>query len=481
MHKEYKTITGIQGPLLIVDGVTDVSYEELVEVELSNGERRLGKVIEITTDKALVQMFANTAGMETKNAKARFIGEVQKIGVGEDMLGRIFDGGGNPIDGGDPIIPEKKLDISGAAINPFSRDYPSDFIQTGISAIDGLATLVRGQKLPIFSGSGLPHAKIAAQIARFASVRGGEASDFVIVFGAMGVTFEEAQYFIEEFKQTGAIERAVMFVNTASDPVVERISTPRLALTTAEYLAYEKGKHVLVILTDLTNYCEALREVSSARKEVPGRRGYPGYLYTDLATMYERAGRVKGAKGSVTQIPILSMPEDDITHPIPDLTGYITEGQIVLSRSLHNKGIYPPLDVMSSLSRLAPTARKITREDHDGVFNQAFAGYARGKDVEELAMILGDAALSDADKKFLTFAKRFETEFIQQGEYDNRTIEDTLDLAWNLFGDLPENELKRVKPDHIKKFLKKTTPEKPEMENNLIKEEEIHPGPDSEL
>lgn len=481
MHKEYKTITGIQGPLLIVDGVTDVSYEELVEVELSNGERRLGKVIEITTDKALVQMFANTAGMETKNAKARFIGEVQKIGVGEDMLGRIFDGGGNPIDGGDPIIPEKKLDISGAAINPFSRDYPSDFIQTGISAIDGLATLVRGQKLPIFSGSGLPHAKIAAQIARFASVRGGEASDFVIVFGAMGVTFEEAQYFIEEFKQTGAIERAVMFVNTASDPVVERISTPRLALTTAEYLAYEKGKHVLVILTDLTNYCEALREVSSARKEVPGRRGYPGYLYTDLATMYERAGRVKGAKGSVTQIPILSMPEDDITHPIPDLTGYITEGQIVLSRPLHNKGIYPPLDVMSSLSRLAPTARKITREDHDGVFNQAFAGYARGKDVEELAMILGDAALSDADKKFLTFAKRFETEFVQQGEQDNRTIENTLDLAWNLFGDLPENELKRVKPDHIKKFLKKTTPEKPEMENDLIKSEEIHPGPDSEL
>jgi V/A-type H+-transporting ATPase subunit B len=455
MQKSYRTLTGVVGPLLVVEKIQDVAFDELVEVELADGSRRAGKVVEAGESQVLVQMFEDTAGMETAGAKATFLGEVQKLGVGEDLLGRIFDGGGKPIDGGEPIIPEARVAISGAAINPAARDYPSDFISTGISSIDILSTLVRGQKLPIFSGSGLPHSRIAAQIARFASVRnaeGKEEKDFAIIFAAMGVTFEEKEFFLEELRSTGALERAVVFANTAADPVVERIATPRLALTAAEFLAFEKGKHVLVILTDLTNYAEALREVAAARKEVPGRRGYPGYLYTDLASLYERAGRVKGKVGSVTQLPILSMPEDDITHPIPDLTGYITEGQIVLSRPLHNAGVYPPFDP-KSLSRLAPTARKVTREDHDGVFNQAFSSYARGKEVAELAQILGESALSDADKKFLEFSRRFEKEFIQQGEQENRSIEESLDLCWQLFKTLPRHELKRVKPEQIEKYL----------------------------
>jgi V/A-type H+/Na+-transporting ATPase subunit B len=458
MQKEYKTVSSISGPLVMVEGVSDIKYEELVEITTTAGEVRLGKVLEANKDMALVQMFESTRGIGTEGSKARFLGKTLKIGVAEDMLGRVFSGGGKPIDGGPEIIPEAQLDINGAPLNPYSRDYPNDFIQTGISTIDCLNTLVRGQKLPVFSGAGLPHSRVAAQIARQAKVRGDDKGEFAVVFGAMGITFEEAEYFVNEFKKTGAIERAVLFMNTADNPVVERIATPRLALTTAEYLAFEKGMHVLVILTDLTNYCEALREVSAARKEVPGRRGYPGYLYTDLATIYERAGKMKGRKGSITQIPILTMPEDDITHPIPDLTGYITEGQIVLSRELHGKGIYPAVNVLPSLSRLKDKGigEGKTRADHSGVMNQLYAGYARGKEVKELAVILGEAALSDVDKKFLKFAEEFEDKFIQQGEFEDRDIEeDTLRIGWELLSILPKSELKRVKDEYVDQYLPK--------------------------
>ncbi len=456
MQKEYKTITQVAGPLLFVEEVEGIKYEELVEVELPNKEKRLGKVLEAREGMALVQMFEDTQGVGTEGSKARFLGKTFQVGVSEDMLGRVFSGAGKPIDGGAEIIPEKKLDINGAPINPWSRDFPSDFIQTGISTIDCLNTLVRGQKLPIFSGAGLPHAALAAQIARQAKVRDDTGDEkFAVVFATMGVTFEEAQYFINEFEKTGAIEHSVLFINTADNPVVERIATPRLALTTAEYLAFEKGYHVTVILTDMTNYCEALREVSAARKEIPGRRGYPGYLYTDLSTIYERAGRIKGRKGSITQIPILTMPEDDITHPIPDLTGYITEGQIVLSRELHGKGIYPPVNVLPSLSRLSPTARKITREDHEGVFAQMYAAYARGLEVRDLAVILGESALNETDLKYLKFADRFEDEFVRQAETDNRSIDETLNLSWELMSMLPKEELKRVKDEYIEKYLPK--------------------------
>lgn len=455
MQKEYKTLESISGPLILVTGIEGVKYEELVEMTIPDGKKRMGRVLEVHKDTALVQMFESTRGIATKGTKAKFLGKPLEIGVSEDMLGRIFSGAGNPIDDGPKIIPEKKLNINGAPINPYSRDYPNDFFQTGISTIDGLNSLVRGQKLPIFSGAGLPHSHVAAQIARQAKVRGGK-SDFAIVFAAMGITFEEAEYFTDEFRKSGAINRSVLFINTAADPVVERIATPRLALTAAEYLAFEKNMHVLVILTDLTNYCEALREVSAARKEVPGRRGYPGYLYTDLATIYERAGRIKGQKGSITQIPILTMPEDDITHPIADLTGYITEGQIVLSRELHGEGIYPPINVLPSLSRLSPTARKITREDHEGVFGQLYASFARGLEVRDLAVILGESALSELDLKYLKFAKEFEARFITQGETEDRTIEETLDLGWDLMTILPKSELKRVKDEYIEKYLPKT-------------------------
>ncbi len=454
MQKEYKTLKSITGPLVLVEGVEGIKFEELVEISTADGKKRLGKVLEVNHDKALVQMFEDTLGLGLAGSKAKFLGRPMEIGVSLDMLGRTFSGNGEPIDGGPKIIPDKKLNIEGAPINPYSRDYPEDFIQTGISTIDCLNTLVRGQKLPVFSGAGLPHSKVATQIARQAKVVGGT-EGFAVVFGAMGVTFEEAEYFINEFKKTGAINRSVLFINTASDPVVERISTPRLALTTAEYLAYEKDMHVLVILTDLTNYCEALREVSAARKEVPGRRGYPGYLYTDLATIYERAGKIKGKKGSITQIPILTMPEDDITHPIPDLTGYITEGQIVLGRDLHQKDIYPPANVLPSLSRLSPTARKVTREDHEGLFGQLYASFARGLEVRDLAIILGESALSETDGKYLKFAEEFEARFISQGENEDRSIEETLNLGWELLTVLPRIELKRVKEEHIEKYMPK--------------------------
>lgn len=455
MQKEYKTLSEIAGPLILVEDVEGVKYEELVEITTPDGIKRMGRVLEVNRDKALVQMFETTQGITTQGTKAKFLGKPLEIGVSEDMLGRVFSGSGKPIDGGPEIIPDKRLNINGAPINPYSRDFPNDFIQTGISTIDALNTLVRGQKLPVFSGAGLPHSQVAAQIARQAKVGGDAGAEFSVVFGAMGVTFEEAEYFINEFKKTGAINRSILFINTAADPVVERIATPRLALTTAEYMAFEKGMHVLVILTDLTNYCEALREVSAARKEVPGRRGYPGYLYTDLATIYERAGRIKGKKGSITQIPILTMPEDDITHPIPDLTGYITEGQIVLGRDLHQKGLYPPVNVLPSLSRLSPTARKVTREDHEGLFAQLYASFARGLEVRDLAIILGESALSEIDLKYLKFANDFESRFITQSESEDRTIEETLNLGWDLLTILPRTELKRVKEQFIDKYLPK--------------------------
>ncbi|NLT98729.1 MAG: V-type ATP synthase subunit B [Christensenellaceae bacterium] len=454
MLKEYRTIKEVVGPLMLVEGVSGVKYDELVEIVQENGETRRGKVLEVNGDKALVQLFEGAQGLKIATSKARFLGHGIELGVSYDMLGRVFDGLGNPIDGGPPLIPEKRLDINGAPINPAARYYPQEFIQTGISAIDGLNTLVRGQKLPVFSGSGLPHAQLAAQIARQAKVLGGEAN-FAVVFAAVGITFEEADFFISDFKKTGAIDRTVLFINLADDPAIERIATPRMALTAAEYLAFEKDLHVLVIITDITNYAEALREISAARKEVPGRRGYPGYLYTDLATMYERAGRIKGRKGSVTQIPILSMPEDDKTHPIPDLTGYITEGQIILSRELLRKGITPPIDVLPSLSRLKDKgigAGK-TREDHANTMNQLFAAYARGKDAKELSVILGEAALSEVDKLYAKFADAFEKEYVSQGYETNRTIEETLDLGWKLLKILPRTELKRIREEYIDKYL----------------------------
>ncbi|MBZ1356267.1 MAG: V-type ATP synthase subunit B [Candidatus Nealsonbacteria bacterium] len=459
MIKEYKTLKEVAGPILIIDKVSDVKYEELVEVELADGSIRRGRVLEITDTQAIVQMFEDTRGINLESGKARFIGKTMEIGVSTDMLGRVFNGSGKPKDGRPEIVPEKRMDINGIPLNPYARDYPNDFIQTGISTIDGLNTLVRGQKLPIFSGAGLPHSDIAAQIARQAKVKSEEGSSeknpFVVIFGAMGITFEEANFFIEEFKKTGAIERAVLFLNLANDPVVERITLPRLALTTAEYLAFEKDMHVLVILTDITNYCEALREIGAARKEIPGRRGYPGYLYTDLSTLYERAGRVKGKKGSITQIPILTMPEDDKTHPIPDLTGYITEGQIMLSRELYRQGIQTCVDVLPSLSRLKDKGigEGKTREDHSSVLNQLFAAYARGKEVRELAVILGEAALSAVDKNYLEFANSFEEKFVKQGRDEDRSIEETLTIGWDLLSILPKSELKRVKDEHIKKYL----------------------------
>lgn len=456
MPKEYKTIREVVGPLMLVDHVEGVKYDELVQIRQENGEIRYGKVLEINEDKALVQLYNSSQGLKISTAKAMFLGHGVELKVSPQIIGRVFDGMGRPIDGGEELIPTKSLDINGTPLNPVARDYPSEFIQTGVSAIDGLNTLVRGQKLPIFSGSGLPHARLAVQIARQARVRGTN-DDFAVVFAAIGITFEEANYFIEDFKKSGAIERSVLFMNLANDPAIERIATPRMAITCAEYLAYELGMHVLVIMTDITNYAESLREVSAARKEVPGRRGYPGYMYTDLASLYERAGRIRGKNGSITQIPILTMPEDDKTHPIPDLTGYITEGQIILSRELHNQGINPPINVLPSLSRLKDKGigNGKTREDHAQTMNQLFSAYARGKEAKELAVILGDAALSDVDKLYAKFAEEFEQEYVSQGSDTNRSIEETLDLGWKLLKILPESELKRIDLKFIEKYLPK--------------------------
>ncbi len=441
---------------MMVSQVEGVTYNELAEIELPNGETRRCKVLEIDGDTAVVQLFESAAGINLKESKVRFLGHTLELAVSEDMLGRVFDGMGKPIDGGPEILAEAHLDVNGLPMNPAARDYPNEFIQTGVSSIDGLNTLVRGQKLPIFSGSGLPHAALAAQIARQAKVL-DDASNFAVVFAAIGITFEEAEYFVQEFRRTGAIDRTVLFTNLANDPAVERIATPRMALTAAEYLAFEKDMHVLVILTDITNYAEALREVSAAKKEVPGRRGYPGYLYTDLATLYERAGRRIGKKGSITMIPILTMPEDDKTHPIPDLTGYITEGQIILSRELYRKGIVPPVDVLPSLSRLKDkgVGAGKTREDHAGTMNQLFAAYAKGKEAKELMTILGEAALTDVDKLYAKFAEEFEKLYVSQSFNVNRSIEETLDLGWELLSILPTSELKRVKTEHIEKYLPK--------------------------
>ncbi len=457
MLKEYKTIREIVGPLMLVEGVEGVKYNEMVEIVAADGAIRRGKVLEINRDKALVQLFEPSQGIQMSSSKARFLGKSMELAVSEDMLGRVFDGIGNPRDGGAPVIPEDRLDVNGQPINPAARDYPDEFIQTGVSAIDGLNTLVRGQKLPVFSVSGLPHAELAAQIARQAKVLNSD-SKFAVVFAAVGITFEEADFFISDFRKTGAIERAVLFINLANDPAVERIATPRMALTAAEYLAFEKGMHVLVITTDITNYAEALREVSAARKEVPGRRGYPGYLYTDLATLYERAGRINGKEGSITQIPILTMPEDDKTHPIPDLTGYITEGQIILSRELYKKGVTPPIDVLPSLSRLKDKGIGVgkTREDHADTMNQLFSAYARGKEAKELSIILGEAALTEIDKKYAHFADEFENKYVSQGFNTNRSINDTLDIGWELLRLLPRNELKRIKDKFLDKYYDKS-------------------------
>ncbi|HGN6249212.1 TPA: V-type ATP synthase subunit B [Clostridioides difficile] len=456
MIKEYKSIQEIAGPLMLINGVEGVKFDELGEIELSNGEIRRCKVLEVNGDTALVQLFESSTGINLAESKVRFLGKSLDFGVSPDILGRVFSGMGRPIDGGPEIIPDKRLDINGAPINPAARDYPAEFIQTGVSAIDGLNTLVRGQKLPIFSGSGLPHANLAVQIARQAKVRGTD-SKFAVVFAAVGITFEDAEFFISDFKATGAIDRSVVFVNLANDPAVERVSTPRMALTAAEYLAFEQDMHVLVIITDITNYAEALREVSAAKKEVPGRRGYPGYLYTDLATMYERAGKMKGHEGSITMIPILTMPEDDKTHPIPDLTGYITEGQIILSRELYKKDIQPPIDVLPSLSRLKDKGigKGKTREDHADTMNQLFAAYSRGKDAKELMAILGESALSEIDLMYAKFADEFEKEYVSQGFRTDRTIEQTLEIGWKLLSMLPKSELKRIRDEYFEKYMPK--------------------------
>jgi len=456
MPKEYRTIQEVAGPLMLVRGVENVAYDELGEIELADGEKRRCKVLEIDGGDALVQLFENSAGINLKSSKVRFLGRSMELGVSQDMLSRVFDGLGRPIDGGPEILPDERRDINGLPMNPAARSYPEEFIQTGVSAIDGLNTLVRGQKLPIFSAAGLPHAQLAAQIARQAKVRGTQ-EPFAVVFAAMGITFEESDFFIQSFKETGAIDRAVLFINLANDPAVERIATPRMALTAAEYLAFEKDMHVLVILTDITNYADALREISAARKEVPGRRGYPGYMYTDLASIYERAGRQRGKKGSITMIPILTMPEDDKTHPIPDLTGYITEGQIILSRDLYRKGVEPPIDVLPSLSRLKDKGigKGKTREDHANTMNQLFAAYARGKDAKELMVILGEAALTDIDKLYAKFADEFERVYVSQGYRTNRSIEETLDLGWELLRILPRTELKRIKDEYLDKYYEK--------------------------
>jgi V/A-type H+-transporting ATPase subunit B len=454
MYKDYQTITDISGPLLICDKVEDIKFGELVEIFLPNGDKRRGQVLEVNRNTALIQVFEGTSGIDVDLSKVRFLDRELELGVSMDMLGRVFDGLGSPIDGGPAVIPDERLDISGAPINPTARNYPNEFIQTGISTIDGLNPLVRGQKLPLFSGSGLPHNRLAAQIARQAKVLGKEEA-FAVVFGAMGITFEEAQFFIDDFQRTGAIERAVLFLNLANDPAIERIATPRVVFTAAEYLAFKRDMHVLVILTDMTNYCEALREVSAARKEIPGRRGYPGYLYTDLSTIYERAGRMKGKKGSITLIPILSMPEDDKTHPIPDLTGYITEGQIILSRPLHRKKVSPPVDVLPSLSRLKDKGigKGKTREDHADLLNQLYAAYANGKEAQELAVILGEASLSEMDKRYFHFADTFEAQYVSQGEYENRSIIETLDLGWKLLSVFPKEEMKRVRDEYIEAYF----------------------------
>ncbi len=456
MIKEYRTIQEVAGPLMLVKDVEGVAFNELGEIELPDGSVRRCKVLEVNGSNVLVQLFESSTGINLEHSKVRFLGKSQDMPVSEDMLGRIFSGMGTPIDGGPSIIPDKRMDINGLPMNPAARDYPSEFIQTGVSAIDGLNTLVRGQKLPIFSGSGLPHAKLAAQIARQAKVLGTD-SKFAVVFAAIGITFEEADFFIEDFRVTGALDRTVLFINLANDPAIERISTPRMALTAAEYLAFEKDMHVLVILTDITNYAEALREVSSARKEVPGRRGYPGYLYTDLATLYERAGRRKDSGGSITMIPILTMPEDDKTHPIPDLTGYITEGQIILSRELYRKDVTPPIDVLPSLSRLKDKGigEGKTRADHAGTMNQLFAAYAQGKEAKELMTILGEAALSELDLLYAKFADEFEKHYVSQGYETDRSIEETLSIGWELLSILPATELKRIRPEFIEKYLPK--------------------------
>jgi V/A-type H+-transporting ATPase subunit B len=460
MVTEYSTIREIAGPLILLDRVEGATFEELVEVELPGGDLRRGQVLEIDRDKVLVQIFEGTRGVDIALSRVRFLGRGLELAVSPDILGRIFNGLGVPIDDGPRIIPEKRVDINGNPLNPYARVYPKEFIQTGISAIDGLNTLVRGQKLPIFSGFGLPHSELAAQIARQATVL-GKGEVFAIVFAAMGITFEEANYFIHDFQETGAMERVVLFINLANDPTIERIATPRAALTAAEYLAFERGMHVLVILTDMTNYCEALREVSVARKEIPGRRGYPGYLYTDLATIYERAGLLKGKgegevlEGSITQIPVLSMPDDDKTHPIPDLTGYITEGQIILDRSLHRKGIYPPINPLPSLSRLRDKGIGAgrTREDHAQVANQLFSSYARSVEVEELAVVLGEAALTETDKAFMAFGDAFEKRFIRQEIHENRSIDQTLSIGWDLLTKIPRSEIKRIRDEFIAKYL----------------------------
>ncbi len=456
MLKEYRSISEVVGPLMLVEGVEGIKYEELVDIRLQTGETRRGRVLEINEDKALVQIFEGSTGINLVNTSVRFLSRPLELGVSEDMIGRVFDGLGNPKDDGPNIIPEEMRDINGSPMNPVSRDYPDEFIQTGISAIDGLNTLVRGQKLPIFSGSGLPHNNVAAQIARQARVLGTD-SKFAIVFAAMGITFEEAQFFIDDFNRHGSIDKSVLFINLADDPPIERIATPKMALTAAEYLAFEKGMHVLVIMTDMTNYAEALREVSAARKEVPGRRGYPGYLYTDLASIYERAGRVKGKEGSITQIPILTMPEDDITHPIPDLTGYITEGQIILSRELYKKNIAPPINVVPSLSRLKDKGigKGKTREDHADTMNQIYSGYTSGIQARELATILGESALSEADKAFAKFAEAFEVKYVGQGYDNNRGIIETLDIGWELLSMIPRYELKRIRDEYLDKYLGK--------------------------
>ena len=456
MRKEYLTVENIVGPLMLVQDVGGVAFGEIAEILMPGGAVRHGQVLEVHEDKALVQVFEGTSGLTPGSVRVKFLGKGLQIGLSRDIVGRVFDGFGRTIDGGPALIPEKYLDVNGIPINPEARDYPMEFIQTGISTIDVLNTLVRGQKLPIFSASGLPHSRLAAQIARQAKVlTTGE--QFAVVFAAMGITFEEADFFMREFERTGALERAVLFINLANDPPIERIAVPRMALTAAEYLAYEVGMHILVVMTDMTNYCEALREVSAARKEVPSRRGYPGYLYTDLSTIYERAGRIKGKGGSITQMPILTMPEDDKTHPIPDLTGYITEGQIILSRSLHNEGIYPPVDVLPSLSRLKDRGigEGKTREDHSGVMNQLYAAYARGRSAKEIAVVLGESALTPIDVLYVKFAERFEKEFIAQGEAENREIAAALDIGWRLLGILPEEELKRIKVEQIRKYYKK--------------------------
>jgi len=453
MIKEYQTVVSIAGPLVLVEGVDGVKYQELVQLTLASGERRRGQVLEVEEDRALIQVFEGTSGIDVPTTRVRFLARGITLGLAPDVIGRVFDGLGRPRDGGPEIIPRRAVDINGAPINPYAREYPNEFIQTGVSAIDGLNTLVRGQKLPIFSGSGLPHNRLAAQVVRQARVLGSRET-FAVVFGAMGITFEEAEFFIRDFTESGAIERTVLFLNLADEPAIERIATPRAALTAAEYLAFELDMHVLVVLTDMTNYCEALREISAARKEIPGRRGFPGYLYTDLSSIYERCGRIKGKKGSITLMPVLTMPEDDKTHPIPDLTGYITEGQIIISRVMHRRRVSPPIDVLPSLSRLKDKGIGAgrTREDHADLFNQLYACYARGKESEELEVILGEAALSEMDKVYLRFARRFEERYVSQGESEDRTIEQTLDLGWRLLGMFPAGELKRVREAYLQKY-----------------------------